>query len=132
MDADLIASPADSVVILNVAQRRDALDLLLALPDECAALVFFDPQYRGVLDHLKFGNEGSRQRGRARLPPMSEGYIDECCRELARARLTVAEAQGRLPSRRCGYPRHDIADRSAHRAVSRQPQRRPVCWSEVE
>jgi site-specific DNA-methyltransferase (adenine-specific) len=81
-----IAHPAiESDVILNVAQRRDALDLLCALSAGCAPLAFFDPQHRGVLDRLKFGNEGSRQRGRARLPSMSEEYIDACCREIARA-----------------------------------------------
>ena len=37
-----------------------------------------------MLDCLKFGNEGSRQRGRAKLPSMSEEYIDACCREIAR------------------------------------------------
>jgi site-specific DNA-methyltransferase (adenine-specific) len=47
-------------------------------------LVFFDPQYRGVLDHLRYGNEGSRQRGRAGLLAMTSGYIDACCREAAR------------------------------------------------
>jgi site-specific DNA-methyltransferase (adenine-specific) len=46
--------------------------------------VFFDPQYRGVLDKLKYGNEGARQRGRFNLPPMTSGYIDACCREAAR------------------------------------------------
>ena len=73
-----------SDVILDVAQRRDALDLLTALPLECVPLAFFDPQHRGVLDRLKFGNEGARQRGRAKLPSMSEEYIDACCREIAR------------------------------------------------
>jgi site-specific DNA-methyltransferase (adenine-specific) len=73
-----------SDVILNVAQRRDALDLLRSLSAQCASLAFFDPQHRGVLDRLKFGNEGSRQCGRARLPSMSEDYIDECCRKIAR------------------------------------------------
>jgi len=72
-------------VVLNVAQCRDALDLLRALPDACAALMFFDPQHRGVLEHLRFGNEGARQRGRAGLPVMNEGYIDDVCRESARA-----------------------------------------------
>jgi site-specific DNA-methyltransferase (adenine-specific) len=69
---------------LNVAQRGDALELLRSLPDACTPLAFFDPQHRGVLDHLKFGNEGARQRGRASLPPMTEEYIDEACREIAR------------------------------------------------
>jgi site-specific DNA-methyltransferase (adenine-specific) len=60
----------------NVAQCGEALALLRALPRMCAALMFFDPQHRSVLDHLKFGNEGARQRGRACLPTMSEDYID--------------------------------------------------------
>jgi site-specific DNA-methyltransferase (adenine-specific) len=68
----------------NVVQRGDALDLLTSLPDACAALAFFDPQHRGVLDKLKFGNEGARQKGRAALPAMPDDYIDACCREIAR------------------------------------------------
>jgi site-specific DNA-methyltransferase (adenine-specific) len=68
----------------NAAQRGDALVLLQSLPPACAALVFFDPQHRSVLDHLKFGNEGARQRGRARLPQMTKGYIDDVCFESAR------------------------------------------------
>jgi site-specific DNA-methyltransferase (adenine-specific) len=70
---------------LNVAQRGDALVLLQSLPDACTPLVFFDPQHRAVLDKLKFGNEGERQRGRAALPAMSEAYIDAVCLEIARA-----------------------------------------------
>jgi len=67
----------------NVAQRGDAL-ALLQLPNDCTPLVFFDPQHRGVLDRLRFGNEGVRQRGRAQLPAMSEAYIDAACHEIAR------------------------------------------------
>ena len=55
----------------DVALREDALTLLRSLPDGCAAVVFFDPQYRGALDHLKLGNEGARQQG-APLPGRSE------------------------------------------------------------
>jgi site-specific DNA-methyltransferase (adenine-specific) len=69
----------------DAALRRDALNLLGALSAGCAPLAFFDPRHRGVLDRLKFGNEGSRQRGRARLPSMSDEYFDACCREIARA-----------------------------------------------
>jgi site-specific DNA-methyltransferase (adenine-specific) len=68
----------------NVAQGGDSLALLRSLPDHCTPLVFFDPQYRGVLDKLKYGNEGARQRGRFNLPAMTDGYIDACCREAAR------------------------------------------------
>jgi site-specific DNA-methyltransferase (adenine-specific) len=68
----------------NVAQVGDALVLLQSLPRACAPLVFFDPQHRAVLDHLQFGNEGARQRGRAGLPAMSEEYIDAAVVEIAR------------------------------------------------
>jgi site-specific DNA-methyltransferase (adenine-specific) len=62
----------------------DALVLIRSLSDDCTPLVFFDPEHRGVLDHLKFGNEGARQRGRARLPAMSEEYITAVETEIAR------------------------------------------------
>ena len=74
----------DRVCTLNVAQRGDALVLLRSLADACTPLVFFDPQHRAVLDKLKFGNEGARQRGRAGLPEMTEDYIDTVCCESAR------------------------------------------------
>jgi site-specific DNA-methyltransferase (adenine-specific) len=70
--------------LVNVAQRRDALDLLRSLPPACSALVAWDAQHRGVLDHLKFGNEGARQCARSQLSAMSEDYIDACIREIAR------------------------------------------------
>jgi site-specific DNA-methyltransferase (adenine-specific) len=68
----------------NVAQRGDALDLLTSLPDACAALAFFDPQHRPVLDKLAYGNEGARQGARCSLPQMSDAFIEQCCRESAR------------------------------------------------
>jgi hypothetical protein len=54
----VLASPGPC----DVALRGDALTLLRSLPDGCTPLVFFDPQYRGVLDKLQYGNKG---RGRA-------------------------------------------------------------------
>ena len=68
----------------NVALREDALALLRPLSIGCTPLVFFDPQYREVLDKLAYGNEGARQRERCALPAMTTGYIDACCREIAR------------------------------------------------
>src|SRR5262245_20186146 len=68
----------------NIAQQGDALDLLTSLPDACAALAFFDPQFREVLDKLAYGNEGARQGERCSLPQMSAEFIDACCREIAR------------------------------------------------
>jgi site-specific DNA-methyltransferase (adenine-specific) len=68
----------------NEGQCGDALELLQSLPAGCTKLIFFDPQYRENLDALKYGNEGSRQRERCKLPQMSSEYIDACCREAAR------------------------------------------------
>jgi site-specific DNA-methyltransferase (adenine-specific) len=68
----------------NVAQHGDALTLLQSLLAACSPLVFFDPQYRGGLDKLAYGNEGARQRERAKLPAMTSEYIDACCRAAAR------------------------------------------------
>ena len=51
----------------DVANRGDALTLLGSLPDDRAAAAFFDPQHRGVLNRLKYGNEGARQRARCAL-----------------------------------------------------------------
>jgi site-specific DNA-methyltransferase (adenine-specific) len=75
---------SDKMYPRNIAQYGDSFALLRSLPDRCTPLVFFDPQYRGVLDMLKYGNEGARQRGRFNLPAMTGGYIDACCREAAR------------------------------------------------
>jgi site-specific DNA-methyltransferase (adenine-specific) len=70
--------------VLNAPQRGDALDLLRTRTDGCAAVAFLDPQYRGNLDKQKYGNEGERQRKRCALPQMTDAYIDQCCREIAR------------------------------------------------
>jgi site-specific DNA-methyltransferase (adenine-specific) len=68
----------------NTAQGGDALALLQSLTDRCTPLVFLDPQYREVMDKLKLGNEGARQKRRFELPQMSTEYIDTCCHEAAR------------------------------------------------
>ena len=68
----------------NVAQQGDALELLRSLPDRCTRLVFSDPQHRENLDKLSYGNEGTRQKERFKLPAMTSDCIDSCCREAAR------------------------------------------------
>jgi site-specific DNA-methyltransferase (adenine-specific) len=80
----LTQAPLGTSFDFNVAQRGDALELLQSLLQACTPLTFFDPQYRGVLDRQKYGNEGSRQKGRCELPQMTDDYIDTCCREIAR------------------------------------------------
>lgn len=59
--------------------------LLRSLDDASARLAFFDPQYRGVLDHQRYGNEGhKRERRRAALQPMTEHAIALWIEEIAR------------------------------------------------
>ena len=69
----------------NTRLKMDGLHLLAALPDSTVPAAFFDPQYRGVLDHLAYGNEGvHRGQGRASLPQMSEQAIAQFISELDR------------------------------------------------
>lgn len=75
--------PSDSPV-RNARQRMGAATMLAEVPDRSATLAFFDPQYRGVLDKMKFGNEGARQKGRALLPQMGYAAIRAIAGELAR------------------------------------------------
>ena len=64
--------------LLNRHNTRDGLELLRSLPRNVAHAAFFDPQYKGVLDHLRYGNEcESRQRRRSQLPFMSAETIEE-------------------------------------------------------
>ena len=61
---------------LNTRLKMDGLKLLELLPEDTIPAVFFDPQYRGVLDKLKYGNEGkSRLKRRCALVQMSEETI---------------------------------------------------------
>jgi site-specific DNA-methyltransferase (adenine-specific) len=56
-------------------QLMNGLEFLAQLPDNSIPLVFFDPQYRQVLNKLKYGNEGERQKDRAKLPQMTDEII---------------------------------------------------------
>lgn len=71
-------------LVRNERQKIDAIELFHRLPDRIAKLVIFDPQYRTGLDHLKFGNEGERQRQRARLPQMTDSTISFMIEETER------------------------------------------------
>ena len=48
---------------INTVQRVSALELLRLLPGTCSPLMIFDPQFRGVMNKLKFGNEGAPPEG---------------------------------------------------------------------
>jgi site-specific DNA-methyltransferase (adenine-specific) len=68
----------------NKKLEMNGLELLSLLKDGEVKLTFFDPQYRGVLDKMKYGNEGERQSGRASLEQMSEDVIIEFIKEIDR------------------------------------------------
>ena len=60
----------------NCKNKWEGLDFLARQSENAYRVMFFDPQYRGVLDKLKYGNEGkSRGKERANLPQMSEDTI---------------------------------------------------------
>ncbi len=59
-----IAAPAGFG--FNERMKMDGLEFLKKLPDAAIPAAFFDPQYRGVLDKLQYGNEGEK-RGRRRF-----------------------------------------------------------------
>ena len=62
----------------------DGLNLLKALEENSINTVFFDPQYRGVLDKMNYGNEGERQIQRSKLIQMSEKKITLFIKEINR------------------------------------------------
>ena len=56
--------------------KMDGLAFLAGLPANSMPAAFLDPQYRGVLDKMAYGNEGqSRERARVALPQMTEDHI---------------------------------------------------------
>lgn len=60
---------------LNVPNVGDGLRLLRSIRQGVVACAVVDFQYRGVLDEMKFGNEGARQSARADLPQMARETI---------------------------------------------------------
>lgn len=70
----------------NVRNVMGGIGLLRSIAAREAAVVFLDPQYRGVLDEMAYGNEGGRQVERSRLPQMTDdqirGFVEEAERVL--------------------------------------------------
>ena len=63
---------------LNQRNQCDGRELLTALEPEAVPLCIFDPQQRGLLDKMRYGNEGvSRGQRRSGLPQMNEETIAE-------------------------------------------------------
>ena len=61
---------------LDQRNRYDGLELLAESDPASVPLCIFDPQYRGLLDKMQYGNEGlSRGQRRSSLPQMSGEII---------------------------------------------------------
>lgn len=70
---------------INKKNKADGLDLLADINDNTITTAFFDPQYRGILDKLKYGNEGqARGKARCELVQMDEDTIISFIKEIAR------------------------------------------------
>lgn len=70
---------------VNFKNKTDGLLLLNSINDNCIKTAFFDPQYRGVLDKLSYGNEGKgRGKARSNLPQMPENIIMNFIKEIDR------------------------------------------------
>ena len=62
--------------LFNRKNKIDGLTLLNSIDTETVKVAFFDPQYRGVLDKLSYGNEGvSRGKARSSLTQMEPDTI---------------------------------------------------------
>lgn len=70
---------------LNYKNLADGMDLISDIREKSIATAFFDPQYRGVLDKLKYGNEGqARGKARCELQQMDETTIIKFINEIDR------------------------------------------------
>lgn len=70
---------------LNTRLKMEGIYFLQQIPGASIPCVFFDPQYRGVLDYLSYGNEGeNRGRERIALVQMNDEKIREFIVEINR------------------------------------------------
>ena len=75
-------------LLVNKKNKMNGLDLLKQIKDETLKVIFFDPQYRGILDKMSYGNEGvKRGKERSELPQMTEETIKEFVKNIERVLL---------------------------------------------
>ena len=72
-----------AVAVRRRAARRCAHAVALTAERLCGGRLL-RPAISRRARQAEFGNEGARQKGRYKLPPMSSNYIDACGREVAR------------------------------------------------
>ena len=93
MDKNCISLLKTSTYSLNKKNKANGLDLLADINDGTVATAFFDPQYRGVLDKLKYGNEG-QARGKARCELVHDNCDDAIEKYFAKEASNVLQDLG--------------------------------------
>ena len=73
-----------SDININDINILNGLELLNSINDSVITASFFDPQYRGIMEKMRYGNEGARQKERAELKQMGEELIQEFIEEISR------------------------------------------------
>jgi len=71
-------------ILINDRNKIDGISLLEKINNNKITICFFDPQYRGIMDKMQYGNEGKRQIGRAELTQMSNEMIKIFIKEIDR------------------------------------------------
>lgn len=69
----------------NIKYITNGVNLLKSIPDNSVKLVVFDPEYRQLLDKMKFSNETTqKQKNRCNLAQTSSDIIEEMLVEIER------------------------------------------------
>ena len=72
-------------LVPNTRMKMEGLQFLNRLKDISVSTCFFDPQYRGILDKMKYGNEGKKRgKARASLKQMEASIIMNFIKEINR------------------------------------------------
>lgn len=74
----------NEAIAINGKNEMDGLLFLGHIHDNVISACFFDPQYRGIMEKMKYGNEGKRQKERANLSQMSDDLIQSFILEIDR------------------------------------------------
>lgn len=75
----------DMNIRYNYKNKVEGLELMGQIESKYIKTAFFDPQYRGILDKLSYGNEGvNRGKARSSLPQMTEETIVAFIKEIDR------------------------------------------------
>ena len=89
-ERNVVIKKIENVIISDAIKTNgpnimDGLTFLDGIFSNSISVCFFDPQYRGIMDKMKYGNEGvSRQIERSQLSQMSEEVISEFIQEIGR------------------------------------------------